>query len=225
MKVKSYFLIFIFFLISAGSFAKDVYVTDQCKIIMRKGESGSDKILRQLSSGDKLKLIRQNKVSGYSRIKTEKGEIGYVLNHQILANPIAKIKLMTVNKQLLALTSEPDKIAGKLVKLQLKYNELTQKSQDIVDQFGVLQKDYQELRAISDSAVQTEEKYLQLNREQNNLIRQNEELKQSNLEYRNHAKQHWFMIGAGVILLGIIIGLILPNLTRRRQKSSWGNSF
>jgi SH3 domain protein len=33
--------------------------------------------------------------------------------------------------------------------------------------------------------------------------------------------QDWFLIGAGVLLGGIILGLILPRISWRRKTSSW----
>jgi len=50
-----------------------------------------------------------------------------------------------------------------------------------------------------------------------------ESLKQQNRDLGNDSTQRWFLIGAGVVLLGIILGLILPHLRFQRRKSSWGS--
>jgi SH3 domain protein len=50
-----------------------------------------------------------------------------------------------------------------------------------------------------------------------------ENLKQENRELRNETNQRWFLIGGGVIIVGIILGLILPHLRFQRRKSSWGS--
>ncbi|MGB8144044.1 MAG: hypothetical protein WCF05_02505, partial [Chromatiaceae bacterium] len=54
------------------------------------------------------------------------------------------------------------------------------------------------------------------------LTRQAAELDQETRDLKLQTNQRWFMIGAGVIGGGILIGLILPNLRFRRRKSSWG---
>ncbi|PIP02369.1 MAG: hypothetical protein COX55_05725 [Zetaproteobacteria bacterium CG23_combo_of_CG06-09_8_20_14_all_54_7] len=48
-----------------------------------------------------------------------------------------------------------------------------------------------------------------------------ESLRQQTRDIRNGAQQRWFMLGGGAILLGILLGLILPRMKVRR-KSQWG---
>ena len=55
------------------------------------------------------------------------------------------------------------------------------------------------------------------------LTRELEDVKQENRDLHNQTAQNWFMIGAGVIILGIILGLLLPHLRFQRRKSSWGS--
>ena len=54
------------------------------------------------------------------------------------------------------------------------------------------------------------------------LTHQVEELKQENRELENDSDQKWFMIGAGVTLVSLFIGLIIPNI-RWRKKDSWSS--
>ncbi|MCG7943924.1 MAG: TIGR04211 family SH3 domain-containing protein, partial [Candidatus Thiodiazotropha taylori] len=54
------------------------------------------------------------------------------------------------------------------------------------------------------------------------LTREVEELKQDNRDLSNEATRDWFLIGAGVIIAGILIGLILPHLRFQRRRNSWG---
>ena len=55
------------------------------------------------------------------------------------------------------------------------------------------------------------------------LTREVEDLKQQNRDLSNRKTQNWFLIGAGVIIVGILLGLILPHLRFQRRKSSWGS--
>ncbi len=52
------------------------------------------------------------------------------------------------------------------------------------------------------------------------LERQLQTLQQENEGLRDRTARDWFMVGAGVVLLGIIVGLIIPRI-RWRKKSSW----
>ena len=55
------------------------------------------------------------------------------------------------------------------------------------------------------------------------MTRELEDLKQQNRELENSTAQRWFLIGAGVIVGGILLGLILPHLRMRRRRDSWGS--
>lgn len=48
-----------------------------------------------------------------------------------------------------------------------------------------------------------------------------EDLRLKNLEMSNQNNQYWFLLGAGAILLGVVIGLILPHMSLRRKRRSW----
>ena len=65
-------------------------------------------------------------------------------------------------------------------------------------------------------------------RDQNENLRQRliqrerevEELTAANTRLSNQDKQNWFIVGAGVLLSGVVIGLIAPSL-RRKRRSDW----
>ena len=52
------------------------------------------------------------------------------------------------------------------------------------------------------------------------LERQLQTVQQENESLKDRTARDWFMVGAAVVLLGIIIGLIIPKI-RFRKKSSW----
>lgn len=55
------------------------------------------------------------------------------------------------------------------------------------------------------------------------LTRRVADLEQQNLDLRNERKQRWFLIGAGVLASGVLIGLVIPQLRLRRRKTPWGS--
>ncbi|MBS1203084.1 MAG: hypothetical protein H6R22_1593 [Chromatiaceae bacterium] len=55
------------------------------------------------------------------------------------------------------------------------------------------------------------------------LTRTRADLEQENRDLKNETNRRWFMIGAGVLGGGVLMGLILPHLRFGRRKSSWGS--
>ena len=52
------------------------------------------------------------------------------------------------------------------------------------------------------------------------LERNLQTLQQENENLKDRTARDWFMVGAGVVLIGILAGLIIPRI-RWRKKSSW----
>jgi SH3 domain protein len=48
-------------------------------------------------------------------------------------------------------------------------------------------------------------------------------LKLKNQRLTDKTEQNWFLIGAGVVIAGIILGLLLPHMRVKKNRSEWGD--
>ena len=53
--------------------------------------------------------------------------------------------------------------------------------------------------------------------------KETELLRQENQVLKDRAKKDWFLAGAGVMLIGIVVGLLVSRVRLRR--SSWGDTL
>lgn len=204
--------------------AETRYVTDQYEFNLRAGESTRYKILRQLPSGTRLDIINVNEDSGYARVRTEDGLTGYILLTYLQDEPAARREFKAMQARLAELQQEPDKLAARLSILQAEHSALQ-------EDYAILERDKQdletelaEIRNASANAIQIDRERRQLQEQVSNLLLQVDQLEHRNLELSNQTKQQWFLIGAAVLAIGILIGLLLPSLRLRRRRSPWGNS-
>ena len=203
--------------------AEDRYVTDQFKITLRSGESATHKILRMLPSGERLQLVSSNSNTGYSRVRTKDGREGYVLTRQLMNIPSARDRLSVAEKRLQELQQEPGRLSAKLAKLQEEHGKLQSQYTGLKQEKTSLDKELETIRRTASNAIRISNERNDLRKVVAEMTRQVENLKQENRELSNNTNQRWFLIGAGVIIGGIIIGLILPHLRFQRRKSSWGS--
>jgi SH3 domain protein len=84
-----------------------------------------------------------------------------------------------------------------------------------------LQLELDMLKRTAADAIQIANERTKLRKEVADLSFTVENLRLKNLEISNQNSHYWFLSGAGVILLGVVIGLILPHLSLRRKRSSW----
>lgn len=203
--------------------AQTLYVTDEFKITLRSGESAKHRVLQMISSGTPVTLLGVNKESGYSHVRTGSGKTGYVLSRHLLSEPVAREQLAALQARIQILESAPGELSSKLAKLSKEYEVLSQNHKEVVAEKEQLAQELEELKRVSANAVEINRERKTLRKQVATMSHDVEDQQQEIRELKNSAIQRWFLIGAGVLLGGILLGLILPHLRIRKRKDSWGS--
>ncbi len=216
------------FILSATLFAAAVtaetrYVTDQLEITLRAGESTRYKILRMLPSGTPLEVLGVNQKTDYARVRTPDGTLGYVLVSQIQTEPSARNRITEMEARLAELQQKPEALAAQLAAIQSEHATLTETAQKLQHDKQQLEQELATIRHASTNVLEITNDRDRLRIQVSELTREHANLVQENRDLGNQTNQQWFMIGAGVLGGGVIIGLILPHLRFRRRRSSWGS--
>ena len=222
--MKKYALILICSLLMLPqlSQAETRYVTDIFKITMRSGESTSHKIMRMLDSGTAVDVLSTNAESGYSKVRVG-GSEGFVLTRQLMREPSARNQLTGMQREIDALKAAPGELRTNLANLQKEYRELNQAHKELQTIKDKQEQELQSIQRTASNAIRISNERNELRKQVADLTREVEDLKQENRDLSNEATRDWFLIGAGVIIAGILIGLILPHLRFQRRRSSWGS--
>ncbi len=217
--------IFIFFLMSVATtaaYAETRYITDRLEVTMRSGESNQHKILRMLGSGTALELIQTNPDSGYSQIRTANGAEGWVITRYLEQQRSARDRLATTAKQLARIKAENKTLNDKLAQLTQQNRELTSTTTKLSAENEKQSKEFTRVRNISSNALALDSENTTLREQTRQLERSHQALQLENDSLKDRSDRDWFIVGAGVILLGMIIGLIIPKI-RWRKKSDWSS--
>ena len=205
----------LFFLLSLSalsipSWAETGYATDALPVPIRRGTSTEHKILRMVPSGTPLQILETDDAEGYSKVKTPEGTVGWILTRYLMDQPPPR--------QLAAqLQSQVDNLEEK--------NKVLKEKADALDTTSAsLTRCSEELSEIQHTAAQTlsiERENRSLQQEAAQAREQADYFQQENASLRDESKRNWFLTGAGVGLGGVILGLIMPSLLRRRQRRHW----
>jgi SH3 domain protein len=208
---------------SVSAFAATAYITDQLKITLRSGESTTHKVIRMLPSGTSVKILDRNNQTNYAKIQLSDGSTGFVLNRMLLSERPARERLAEAEQQLVVLRQEPGKLSSQLANLQESHSALQQDFTAIKDENGNLQ---QELSRLSKVARDP----LRIAQERDDAVVRSQKLadelgilKLKNQRLTDKTEQNWFLIGAGVVIAGIILGLLLPHMRVKKNRSEWGD--
>ena len=203
--------------------AQTLYVTDEFKVTMRSGESAKHRVVQMIKSGTPVTVLGVNKETGYTEVRTSSGKTGYILSRQLLNEPVAREQLASLQARIQMLESAPGELSSKLAKLSKDYEALNQAHKSVVKEKDALKQELEELRRVSANAVEISRERTTLRKQVATMSHDVEDQRQEIRELKNSAIQRWFLIGAGVLLGGILLGLILPHLRIRKRKDSWGS--
>jgi len=211
-------------LVSSTSIAQTAYVSDELEIMVRSGKSASHRIIATLKSGKRINVIERDQQSGYSKIALSATKEGWVLSRLLHKTPSAKSRLAKAEKALAGLKSKFSASSEQLTLLGKQKSGLDSETSQLKEANVKLSRELSELQKTSSNAVQILEERNQLQQRVVSIEREFESLKRETDTLKNSNAQDWFLVGSGVLLLGIILGFILPKLSWRK-KSSWQSSF
>jgi SH3 domain protein len=200
--------------------AETRYVSDRLEIQMRTGKGTQFRILRMLPSGTALEILEVDQENGYSRVRTPSGVEGWVLSRFLMQGRAARDRLADAEKKLARLELENRKLSASLEDLQKTKGSIDTEREQLVKENRKLSQELEEIRRAASSALAIDAENKELKSRIVAYERQAQSLQQENEGLKDRTARDWFMVGAGVVILGMIIGLIIPRI-RWRKKSSW----
>lgn len=195
---------------ATGVEARRGYVTDKLEVQMRAGQGTQHKIVKLLASGMALTLLDENRKTGYSLVKLDSGEQGWVLTRYLSLEPPARGLLDGAQEEIRKLKAELVALRG------------GQESADPSSQRAEIERLNTELIAIrqaSANALQIQQERDRLQERVIDLERDLETVRREKSALDGDS-QDWFLIGAGVLFAGILLGILLPRLNWRKR-SHW----
>lgn len=208
-------------LMTQFSWATKAYVSDSFEITLRTGPSIENKIIAMPSSGQPFEVLGSEGDWSHVRMVKADGDSveGWVLTRYVSTRLPWEVQAKT-------LSAENASLKEKLAHVEKELNEATNRERDLTRQLKERSEALQRARADYDSLKSRAADYLKLeaayteNRStlqtaQADVQRLTEEIRKSRYSQRNR----WFLTGALVLLVGLMIGLVIGRQQKRRRTS------
>lgn len=201
-------LAFLFYLITPVH-ADTMYVNDIVKITLRTGPGIDHKVIRMIKSGQEVEIVEQGE--DWSRVRLPDNEEGWVLSRFVT----------------------PEKPSGLILKqLEYKHQKLLEKAETLETENKTLKTENQELtRALETHKAQLEDttqRYTSLKNDSEDFLKLKSDYENSTAQLKEQREKvrilteqllqrniELFLLGAGVLLIGFLIGLIMKKKKRR----------
>ena len=204
-------------LIASASFAEPAWVSDEFEITLRSGPSTSNAIQLMVSSGMQLEVLERDAESGYSRVRTPAGSEGWVLTRFLMDERSARERLQRLTSQLSSANSRSTTLDTQLTDIRGEVDASNRRIATLEREKAAIE---QELAAIKRTAANVlgvnEQNTVLMNQLAAEQIRA-DTLDQENRQLSSQSTRYWFLAGALVILVGILVGIWLPRVRWQRR--------
>jgi SH3 domain protein len=206
-----------FFAAVAAAQTQSAWVSDQFEIMLRTGPSTNNAIERILSSGTELEIIENDAESGYSRVRTTAGTEGWVLTRYLMDEPSAREQLAALTGRLTNARSEGSSLTSQLNAVQGEYDTATRRIATLEREKQQLEEELGEIKRTAANVLSINDQNKQLRDQLASAEIEVATLEQHNRELTSQTTRYWFMTGALVLLVGMILGIWLPRIRWQRR--------
>lgn len=172
------------------------WVSDKLSTYVRSGPTDGYRIIGTLNAGEQVEVLEES--GDYTRVRGQSGDTVWVLTNEIQETPSAREQLPVLQARVDELTAELDGIN----------DTWEQRTSSTTETLELREQRIADLEARNNELDnEAEQSRQQVRALQARLDTQEEDL-----------LMRYFMYGGGVAGAGLLVGLIVPHLPRRRKK-------
>ncbi len=215
-------------LIAATAAAQEYrYVSDELHVSFRTGPGNQYAIQRFLVTGTRLELLEppgdadfpQEALDEWDHVRDPRGDTGWMQSRYLMTERAARDRLADAQQTLADTRAELGEQRSALDAARRRNEELESRLAEARGEVDRLE----HLLGQAEQGYELAQANENLKERVAMLLERNEELEVENRRMSERSQQEWFVVGAGVLGVGLLLGLILPRLGPRRR-STWAGS-
>ena len=202
-------------LFSTPVLAENKYVSDAVKVTMRTGPGNDRKIISLLRVGTKVEVVQPGDEWTLVRLANEKE--GWVINRFLTDKIPSDIELKILKSKYQALKDSASQIQEKNSLLKAENEKLTTEFTVSRKKLQKTTNDYEDLKTESKEFLKLQSKFKAASSKLAEQTKKAEKFEDELTKLLWNQNIKWFLSGAGVLILGFIIGF---SAKRQRRRSS-----
>jgi SH3 domain protein len=195
--------------------AETMYVTDVLRLTLRTGQSTEHKIIAVIESGQEVEMLESGEE--WSSVRLADGKEGWVLSRYLTPRETHNVKLKRLEDKHKNLMAQAASLLEENTKLNSENKKLKAAFEQNEKALNKVQSDFEGLKSESAEFIKLRTNYKKASKQLAEKSQRLADLEEqiSRLELYHYIK--WFLVGAGVLLVGFIIGF---SAKRQRRRSS-----
>lgn len=194
-------------------YAETKYVTENLEITLRRGPGTEYKITHMIKAGTPMTVLEETEE--WTRVQLDDDKDGWVLTRFLQSKIPDSITLKKLQKTYSALKNEADALKEENRALMEKSEMLAAELSQRQNEFGTLNTTYETLKNESADFLELQANHEKVVAELSKTKEKIGQLESELSSVYNDKRMNWVLVGAGVLLIGIIIGFITKPQRRR----------
>ncbi len=202
--------------VASASFAATRYVTDEFRINLRSGPGNGYRITELLTTGTPLELLDSR--DGWTQVRAPGGQTGWVPSQYLSSERPAAERLDEVAAELETVRQRNQALSEELAQTE----QALQQANGRIDSLSGSREELSQKLDAARQGLELSEENKRLKKQVIDLERRIQDLVNETERLSDRSRQDWFLVGAGVLFAGMIVGIIITRI-RWRRRSSWGD--
>lgn len=199
--------------LTAGTaFGATRYVTDELRISVRTGAGTQYRIVEVIGSGTRLETLETS--GEWTRVRTGDDATGWVRSQYLTEQPIAADRLETVRSDL----QDANERIGELEETLAQTRTDNEAARERIETLTAEKQSLESRLEEAESGLELHDENERLRERSDELEQRVESLRAETEALAERGRREWFMIGAGVLLGGILFGIVVTRIPWRRRK-------
>lgn len=193
--------------------AQPRYVSDELRVSVRAGQGDDYRIVAVLASGTEVEALES--AGDWTRVRTSADETGWMRTQYLQAEPIAADRLADVEAELQSAQNRIEELETSLRQARRDAASAGERVAELESRNEALQ----DKLTRAEEGLELEQVNQRLESRVETLGDEVAALEQRNRELAERDRQRWFAVGAGVLLGGILLGMIVTRIPWRSRRS------
>ncbi|MBW1998332.1 MAG: TIGR04211 family SH3 domain-containing protein [Deltaproteobacteria bacterium] len=208
---------------SHPAWAKKAFVSDSITIPLYEEPDIAKEILVKLRSGQRLETLETR--DEWTRVRVLEGEgeglQGWILSSYLSSRQPWEKRAMSLKEENIKLKARLDTLEAELNDLSVKKLGLKKELQELTNTLELLKKEYTELEGGGEGYRGLETKFEKLKEILDSGRRDVQHLREENTRLKTREKTRWLLLGALILLCGLMLGLIIGRQHKKRRPGGY----
>lgn len=208
--------------ISVSSWAETRYISDVVLVPVRSGAGPQYRIIHSgIKSGTKMTVLEEDPTGEWAKIRTERGMEGWLPKQYLTSTPTAQLQLDQARATVAAAVKKAQTLEERLQTLQNEHQALSTQATKESQERDAFAEELRELKVLSADAVNLNQRYQELLARHEMIQTEFDAIKAENDRLKSDQTVNQWLFGAGLMILGMILMLVLPALRPKKRHSEW----